>query len=179
MAKLFLRVLLAFLGLIALLAIVGFFLPRDFRVEVSDVIAAPREVVFAQLNDLRKWEGWSSWNQTDVPGLKIEYGPETVGAGATQRWTEARGGGKIWITASDPPQALDYRLEFGGFQDLENQIRLAESETGTRVTWTSTGSLPRGPFYGYFGFLFESGMEYEYQKSLDRLKEVVESSNRK
>jgi hypothetical protein len=38
--------------------------PADFRVTRSASIDAPPEVVFAQVNDLRKWNDWSPWGYT-------------------------------------------------------------------------------------------------------------------
>jgi len=40
--------------------------PSEFRVERSAVVSAPPAVVFAQVNDLHKWEGWSPWVRLGV-----------------------------------------------------------------------------------------------------------------
>ncbi|HMO12961.1 MAG TPA: SRPBCC family protein [Pirellulaceae bacterium] len=45
-----------------------------------------------------------------------------------------------------------------------------------KVTWTSTGRLPSGPFYGYLAFVFEGAMRSEYSACLERLKNIVQDS---
>ena len=35
--------------------------PSDFSVSRSTTVAAPSEIVFAQVNDLHKWQAWSPW----------------------------------------------------------------------------------------------------------------------
>ena len=47
-------VILVFLVVVALQ-------PADFRITRSTIIAAPPEVVFAQVNDFHKWDAWSPW----------------------------------------------------------------------------------------------------------------------
>ena len=57
--------------LITLVAIVVVFLgvvavqPSEFRVVRSATISAPAPAVFAQVNDLHKWQAWSPWAKLD------------------------------------------------------------------------------------------------------------------
>ena len=54
--------------------------PSEFRVERTTTIAASPDAVFAQVNDLHKWDAWSPWAKLD-PTAKIGFdGPER-GAG--------------------------------------------------------------------------------------------------
>ena len=60
--------------------------PSDFSVERSATMAAPQANVFAQVNDLRKWDAWSPWAKLD-PDAKISFeGPES-GQGAAMSWS--------------------------------------------------------------------------------------------
>ena len=56
--------------------------PADFRVTRSATISAPAAVVFAQVNDLHKWEAWSPWEKMD-PALKRTYEGQSAGTGAS------------------------------------------------------------------------------------------------
>jgi len=48
-------------ALIAILLIVAAMQPADFRVERSATIAASPEVLFAQVNDHKKFQIWNPW----------------------------------------------------------------------------------------------------------------------
>ena len=173
MGQLLLRIGVAVLLMIGVLALIGSFLPRDFNFDADVEIPAEQTLVYQYLADLKKWEEWSNWSEKISPDIKVEYGNQTSGKGASQRWTDVRGTGKLWITAATPPDEIAFQLEFRGFSEMRNRFELSAVNGGTKVRWASEGTLPAGPFYGYFGFLFESGMKAEYQKNLDRLKKVV------
>src|SRR5437870_8379165 len=59
--------------------------PSEFRVERSAVVSAPPAVVFAQVNDLRKWEAWSPWVKLD-PSAKLPYDGSPPATGAGSAW---------------------------------------------------------------------------------------------
>jgi len=37
--------------------------PSEFSVSRSATFAAPAPLVFAQVNELKRWEGWSPWQK--------------------------------------------------------------------------------------------------------------------
>ncbi len=67
--------------LIALVVIVVVFIvvvsmqPSEFRVTQTATISAPAPFVFAQVNDLYKWEEWSPWAKRDPAAKKTYEGP--------------------------------------------------------------------------------------------------------
>jgi len=56
---------LLILALVVLVLGIAAFLPKDFRVECSIEIDAPADVVFDQVNSLRKWGAWSASSSPD------------------------------------------------------------------------------------------------------------------
>ena len=52
------------------------------------------------------------------------------------------------------------------------------STNSTNVVWTSVGTLPSGPFYGWFGITFSDSLAVEYKKALERLKRVCEQETK-
>ena len=61
-------------GLVLLLgaaAVAVWFQPDDYRLTRTAVIAAPPATVFAQVNDLRKWDDWSPWAKLDPEGESL------------------------------------------------------------------------------------------------------------
>ena len=69
---------------IALIVIIAAFLvivaiqPSEFRVERTTTIAAPADAVFAQVNDLHKWDAWSPWAKLD-PAAKVTFDGSDAG----------------------------------------------------------------------------------------------------
>ncbi|MDQ3621834.1 MAG: hypothetical protein M3463_04995 [Verrucomicrobiota bacterium] len=67
-------ILIALAVIVVVLVIVVALQPSESRVVLSATISAPSSVVFAQVNDLHKWDAWSPWEKLD-PGLKRVRGP--------------------------------------------------------------------------------------------------------
>jgi hypothetical protein len=130
--------------------------------------------VFPYINELQNWQQWSNFSEERIDGLKITYGSTTAGENASQKWEDVRGSGKLWITKSTANQMIQYDMNFAEFPTMNSTIELEKNGDQTTVVWQSTGSLPSGPFYGFFAMLFPGQMNYEYQQSLIRLKEAVE-----
>ena len=98
---------------------------------------------------------------------------------SSRSWTDRRGDGKLWITDSTANELVAFEMDFANFPRMSSRIELESSQPAgqTMVTWSSSGRLPAGPFYGYFGSFFSTQMRHEYEKSLAKLKQVVESDS--
>ena len=75
------RLLIGLVLLLAAFVTVVWFQPDDYRLTRQTVIAAPAAAVFAQVNDLRKWDDWSPWAKLD-PDAKVTFSGPQSGAGA-------------------------------------------------------------------------------------------------
>src|SRR4051794_20500274 len=103
---------------IALGAIVVLFIivvatrPSEFRVTRAARIAAPADVVFANVNDLHKWEAWSPWAKLDPNAKNAFSGPES-GPGASMTWSGNKkvGEGRMTITDCRPAEVIHLKLE--------------------------------------------------------------------
>ncbi len=115
--------------------------PAEFQIVRSRTMAAPPEVVHAQVNDFRKWIAWSPWEKLDPAMTKEITGPP-VGAGATYHWVGNKdvGEGRMTITES-LPQSITIRLEFIKPWTATNTttFQFVPSGAGTSVTWTMSG----------------------------------------
>jgi len=118
--------------------------PPGFRVERSAVVAAPPEVVYAQLADFHRWEGWSPWAKLD-PAQKVDFEGAPAGVGAGYHWkgNEKVGEGRMTITGATPGREVTIRLQFikPWEQTSTSAFALAPDGTGTKVTWSMTGSF--------------------------------------
>ena len=176
MLKYFFRLLLLIGVVVGIIAVIGSLLPRDYDFESRVTIVAPPDVIYDKIDNLQNWQQWSKqFNPVGIEGLEIRYSGEDSGVGAVQTWFDPRGNGKLWITATVPYQSIDYQATFGDFPEMESRFEFLPQGASTQVTWSSSGSLPGGPFYGFFGAFFPTQMKHEYNRSLEELKRVVEN----
>jgi uncharacterized protein YndB with AHSA1/START domain len=116
--------------------------PNEYRVERSATLAAPPEVVFAQIDDFHNWAAWSPWEKLD-PQMQKSFGGAASGAGAGYHWVGNNqvGEGRMTITESVPNDRVAIKLEFlKPWQSTSNcTFTLAPGDAGTRVTWAMEG----------------------------------------
>ena len=66
--------MLVLAGFAVLFVGAGLFLPRDWEVERTLVIAAPAAVIHAELEDLRAWRRWSPWPPAGEADVELRFG---------------------------------------------------------------------------------------------------------
>ena len=117
--------------------------PNDYRVERSKIMAAPPDVIFAQINNLQKWNDWSPWAKMDPNAKNSFSGPES-GEGAVFGWSgnDKIGEGKMTITKSRPSEHVEYQLEFvKPMKDTGmSEFVLKPEGDRTKVTWAMFGT---------------------------------------
>lgn len=117
--------------------------PADFRISRSAVLPAPPSAVFAQVNDLRKWEAWSPWAKLDPNSTATFSGP-SAGVGCSMAWTGNKevGEGKMTILESKSDAQIGLELEFiKPFQATNRtEFTFQPQAGGTLVTWTMSGA---------------------------------------
>jgi len=165
---------LVLLAVVVLVLGIGAFLPKDFRVERSIEIDAAADVVFDQVNSLRKWDAWSPWIARD-PSIENSFAGPEAGVGATVTWTsEKSGDGTQTITLSERPTRIETKLDFGEMGQPKADWTFEPSGDGVRVTWGLSGNAA-GPLGGYFAKMMDGWVGADYEDGLARLKEVVET----
>lgn len=115
--------------------------PASFRVARSTTIAAPPEVVFAQIEDLHNWEQWSPFERTDLTMSKAYEGPR-AGVGASFHYVGRKiGEGRMTIAESTPHEGVRVKAEFIKPFAATNQIEflLKPAPGGVAVTWAMNG----------------------------------------
>jgi hypothetical protein len=163
------------LALVVIVLGIGAFLPKDFRVERSIEIDASPDVVFDQVNSLRKWDAWSPWIARD-PSIENTFAGPEAGVGATVTWTsEKSGDGKQTITLSERPTRIETKLDFGAMGQPNADWTFDPSGDGVRVTWGLSGTAA-GPLGGYFAKMMDGWVGADYEDGLARLKDSVETA---
>ncbi len=155
--------------------------PAEFHVARTATVAAPAEVVFAQVNELKKWEAWSPWVKID-PAMKQTYEGPASGIGAISRWAGNNqvGEGSMTITESRPNELLRFTLEYikpmAGTSTAEFSFRPEGNQTS--ITWSMSG---RNNFIAKAMCLFmnmDKMVGGQFEKGLAQLKSITEAAPR-
>ena len=165
----------AVIGVLAVLATIGFALPPKYHVERSISIAADTEKIHELVGDLRQWPRWTRWQSLD-PTLKVVYGERTNGVGARQAWNGSTGNGELIFTKCDCDTGVTYSLFFDrGWQKSLGEILYSPSGDETTVTWSMSGdfglNLPRR----FVGMMMRPKIEEVFDNGLRRLKQEAEA----
>lgn len=116
--------------------------PDVLVVERQLTVNAPPSKVFAQIDDLHRWDAWSPWAKID-PNAKIAFEGPASGKGASFKWSgnEKIGEGSMTIVDSRPDEAVDIRVDFSKpFENTSSsKFELKPEGAGTHVTWRMSG----------------------------------------
>lgn len=169
------------LGLVAVIALFGGFIAMqaaDFRITRSATFAAPAAAVFAQVNDLHKWEAWSPWAKRD-PQMKQTYDGTPAGVGAITAWVgnQEVGEGRMTITESRADEMIRIKLEFFKPFTANNTAEFEFKPEGnqTTVAWSMSG---RNNFMAKAVGLFmnmDKMIGGDFEKGLANMKAVIEA----
>ena len=149
----------------------------EFLVERSTVIDASPDVVQPLLDDFRKWQSWSPWEDVD-PDLKRTYSGPDSGVGASYAWEGNRkaGSGQMVITESVPGSKVVLDLTFLKPFKAENVTTfiLEPNGAGTTVRWQMTGK--NNLFFRIVGVVFpmDKMVGKDFEKGLAQLKAAAE-----
>ncbi len=168
------------LGLVALVVIAFAYVamqPSAFTVERSLVIAAPADVIYPHIANLRAMDVWSPWAKMDAK-LTTQYDGPEAGVGARSAWEGPEmGKGRLLITVANPGEEVEMQLEMLEPIAATKRVRFSLQPTaqGTQVTWHMDGSN------GFIGKLFSLVMDMdtmlggEFAKGLATLKTLAEA----
>jgi hypothetical protein len=152
--------------------------PDTFAIERSATMDAPPAEIFAQVNDLHAWNGWSPWIDLD-PNAKTSFSSPSAGKGATFGWSGNAevGEGTLTIVDSQPNERVELEQEF--VKPMAGKARivftLAPVTEGTKVTWRMDGT---NDFAGKAMCLvmdMDAMLGPKFEEGLASIKRVVES----
>ncbi len=151
--------------LIAALA-VGFLLPGTWEAERSALVEASPTVVFAWLDDPRRWDEWAPLGDVTPTFSGPDRGP-----GATRAWDHPElGDGSFTILATTLDREVHYRVRV---QDrslvTEGVLRLEPEGSATRVTWYERGDFGSNPLLGYMARGMDRMQGAQMENALQRL----------
>jgi len=149
-----------------------------FQLEQKEMINAPQEVVFNEVNDFTTWKNWEPWSQ-ETDDMIINYGEKTSGEGASYSWSsEEMGEGEIETLKSNPHTSIDQKITFKtpfGESTSEIYWEFIKQGDSTMVTWGMKGEQS---FMEKAAFVFQEEsmnemMKPMFVKGLDNLEQVI------
>jgi uncharacterized protein YndB with AHSA1/START domain len=155
--------------------------PADFRVTRTTGITAPATVVFAQVNDLHKWEAWNPWGKLD-PACKMTYEGPPAGTGAGYTWAGNNkvGEGHMTITESRPNELIRLNLEFLRPFKANNTAEFTFKTEGnqTAVAWSMSGK--KNFMFKAVSLFMDSDtmVGRDFERGLADLKSVAEAGSK-
>ena len=138
LAKILIGLTLALAALVVVVALQ----PAEYRVSRTATIAAEPAAVFAQVNDLHKFQTWNPFARMD-PGAKNTYEGAPDGVGAAVAWSgnSQVGEGRMTIIESRPNELIRIRLDFVRpfASTAVAEFTFTPEGERTAVTWSLTG----------------------------------------
>ncbi len=144
--KILKRLLLAIVGIIALLLIIALFIPKQYTVTVSETINRPQAEVFDYVKMIRNQENYSVWVMADTI-TPLEYIGEDGTLGFIVRWDSPNndvGAGEqeiIHITDTRMDVDLRFKRPFEGKAKAATIVE-AISENECKVIFEFYGESP-------------------------------------
>lgn len=171
------RVLAAVFGIVAaagvLFLMIGLVLSGRWEAERTVHISAPPETVFPYLDSLGLWDEWTVWSE-----VESELSGPGRGTGARRTWDDPRyGKGAFEIVGSSPGAEVRYRVDVEqGALTVNGVLHLSREGSGTSVRWVEQGDFGRNPLLGYVARTMGRSQGAELERSLERLKAIVEAN---
>lgn len=179
--KILKKIGIVLLGLILLLVVISFFLPRKVHIERSLEMKAKPEAVFTLVNNLKMWEQWSPWHKIDTTA-KMTYNEIPEGVGAYYTWNSDNkevGHGKLAIIESTAPDHIKTQLDFEGMSSSFADFNFVPTADGVKVTWTMDADMGMNPMHKFFGLMMEKFIGPSYEQGLAGIKEIAEKTPEK
>ena len=178
------KILITLVVIVIVFVIIVATRPSAFTITRSALIVAPAEIVFAQVNDLHKWDAWSPWAKLD-PAMKQTHEGAALGVGAIYSWDGNKevGAGRMTITESRTNEAIRIKLEFlkpfAAVNDTEFTFKAADANGNqTAVTWTMSG---KNNFISKAVCMFmnmDKMVGGDFEKGLANLKTIAEATGK-
>ena len=168
---------------VLVLGLIGFVAtrPAQYHVERSQMIAAPADVAFDQVDTLKTWSSWSPWEKMD-PAIEKSYSGPEHGVGAAYQWSSQKvGKGTMTITESTPAKQVALDLHFiAPFENTAHAtFSFAPAAEGTNVTWAMDGNNNfMGKFFGMFMDM-DKMLGKNFEDGLADLKTIAEAATKK
>lgn len=177
------KVLFGLLGLvvalIAVVAILSFVAPKDFKVEREVTINKPKAEVFAYLKMLKNQNEWGPWYKKD-PSMKMDSRGTDGTVGYVSSWNSTNnevGEGEQEIKKITEGERIDTQLRFKRpFESTSDAYMITEAvgDNQTKVKWGFSGSMPRPMNVMLLMMDMDKEVGKDFDEGLANLKTILE-----
>ncbi|MEZ4941300.1 MAG: SRPBCC family protein [Saprospiraceae bacterium] len=165
------------LGLVGLVVLLGLFARKDYHIERSIEIDAPKALIYEHVRFFKNFESWSPWAKLD-PAMKTTITGTDGEPGATYSWkgNDDVGAGQQIITAMTADR-IDMEVRFTEpFESTSPTYLIFEAnEAKTKVTWAFDMHVAF-PWNGLAMFTdMDAAIGKDYEQGLENMKAVCEA----
>jgi len=174
--KTLIKVFYWILGIIAIIVIVSYFLPKSYKIERSVSVKAGPDIIYGLISNFHLWHLWAPWTkEEDTTAIFTITGPAGQ-VGTSWGWTaEKYGNGEMALTELTPGQLVAYDLAFDqGKYTSKGRFEIENKGDSCLVYWVDEGDLGYNPISRYMGLFMEKMMGPDFEKGLAKLKNVAE-----
>ena len=159
--------------LVIIIAVIGLFLPSEYKVSRSVHIETNPTHVSAYIVNLNQWPHWSPWEEGD-PSLVVKLGDKTSGVGATQSWQGDSSNGRLEVT-----ELTDTSIRYMCYFDDDSNsadclMSYVKAGDGTDVSWEMKGNIDVPVVGGYLALMLEGMVGRMFNTGLKKLKYAAE-----
>ncbi len=168
-------ILSSLFGLIFLVALAGFLLPRKIHVKRSIQIQASTERIWSEISDFENFKIWNPWAEKD-PNMKVDITGKAKGSKYAWSGNKSVRSGSMMIVDMIENEKVDFELHFGQSKTPSfTSLIIEKEENGSKVTWTMDTDMGNNPAGRYMGLFMDKFVGKDYDKGLENLKEKCES----
>lgn len=171
------RFLLALLGLIVILLLVGAMLSQHYECSRGIVVQAPAQQVFPLIAQLENWPQWDPFQELD-PSIVTTLGATTTGVGASKTWTGRSGGGRLTIIESDPAIGVAFDMVFVNGEHeapAKSWVHMQTRPDGSvEVVWGINGEMNLPLLGGFQARMADGMLGPVFERGLEKLKARAE-----
>ncbi len=165
------------LGLLLLIVALGFFAKKNYHIERSIEIQAPKALVYEQVRFFKKFKVWSPWSELD-PNMQSSITGTDGEPGAVYQWSgnDDVGAGSQTIRQVTPDR-IDLDLVFTAPFESKSPVffQLEEKGENTKVSWGYDIHLPF-PINVWAMFTnIDKALGKDYERGLVNLQKVCDS----
>lgn len=174
----FKKIILWLLGIILVIVLGAYLLPKTYKVERTIYIKANSMVIYDLTSNFTKWQIWVPWTKEMDSTAVFEINGKDGEVGVTWTWNgDILGNGMMTATEYQPGKLLAYDLAFDNGKYKSKGRIMIEQGDSCKVTWIDEGDLGYDPLARYMGLFMGKMMGPDFEKGLLKLKKVAEDRN--
>lgn len=164
------------IGIIALLVVIAFLLPKTYKVERSIFIKSNPDVIYNLTSNFELWHLWVAWTKEFDSTAVFETTGTAGQVGTSWRWQGKKlGQGEMIASELVPGQLIAYDLAFDqGKYKSKGRIVIEPQGDSCKVSWFDEGDLGYNPMSRYMGLFMDRMMGPDFEKGLAKLKILAE-----